>query len=192
MASAYTAPDSARASNRSHDDFALCELSSGYDNVRAETISLRAEEVESGKPLLIAGYGCTNSDLVDGQITEHTPNTGILNVGKNTIRNGGPNSWIDMEGKIGGKDAILCPGDSGGAAYANARLEPGSDAGQRVVAVNSAVGPPESADGVYRSYLAPLADPDFGTFVRKWQADARNTRKICGIDLKHPGGKCRR
>ena len=192
MAPAYTEVDLTTPSARTHDDFALCELSSGYTSVDVETISLGAQDVASGKSLLLAGYGCTNSDLVDGAITRHTPNKGILNVGMNTILHGGAQSWIHMEGKIGGADAILCPGDSGGAAYANASLDDGRDAGRRVVAVNSAVGPAESGAEVYRSYLAPLADSDFLTFVRKWQSDARNARKICGIDINHPRGRCRR
>ena len=193
MAPTYLTDEPVPGSVRNANDYALCELAAPLKIV-AEPVSLEPEAVAAGQKLLIAGYGCTEAQLTDDMITGDTRASGTLHVGTNRVRQGGPDGWIDLKGRIGTEDAIICPGDSGGAAFANATLEPkGSDAGWRVVAVNSAVGPADDLDGKdYLSYLSPLADPDFRTFLTSWVAQRPRARKICGIDGAELAPDCRR
>lgn len=190
MAPAYTADAPQDDTVRNENDFALCELALPI-NIVAEPIALAPNRAASGQLLLIAGYGCTEKDLTGNQITAGTTTSGTLHVGSNHVRGGGPDGWVELTGKIGSKEAILCPGDSGGAAFANASIvRKNNDFGWRVVAVNSAVGP-SGSEGVYSSYLAPLADKDFLSFLSLWVARRPAERKICGIDVIQLGTLCR-
>lgn len=193
MAPAYTAVEPQPGRPRNEQDFALCELRSPLNKILAETLSIEAETVAAGRTLMLVGYGCTDSDLVGGAITSATPNKAVLNVGLNTVARGGPSGWLTLEGKVGTANAILCPGDSGGGAFAFASVDPveANDAGRRVVAVNSAVGPHGAGESAaYDSYLAPLADPHFVSFVHKWVAEGPSRRAICGIEPRLRDG-CR-
>lgn len=190
MAPAYTAVAPKKDTVRNEKDYALCELLLPL-NVRAEPISREGARVAREEPLLIAGYGCTEDDLIGKWIAPDNPTSGILHVGTNRILGGGPAGWIELVGRIGSKDAILCPGDSGGAAYASASIPiKNNDFGWQVVAVNSSIGP-SGQKGVYFSYLAPLADPAFKDLLDKWVAMRPSERKICGIDIAELGTKCR-
>lgn len=192
MAPAYTASRVKPKRVRNENDYALCELFLPL-NVRAEPIALEPNRSASGQSLLIAGYGCTEEDLIGGVIVADNPTGGTLHVGMNRVRAGGPDGWISLKGRIGSTEAILCPGDSGGAAYAGASLTPtNADRGWKVVAVNSAVGPAGgSVKGEYLSYLAPLSDPDFKTFLDGWVARRPAERQICGLEGVQLGSKCR-
>lgn len=191
MAPAYEAAPINAETVRSPEDFALCELDGPMD-VRAETISLEKARVAGGARLMLAGYGCTDSDLVEGRITSDTRGKGTLHVGTNVVLSEPTSGWIRLKGKVGGSDAILCPGDSGGAAYANAAPALGTDSGWRVVAVASAVGPAETAEpSEYVSHLSPLAHPDFETLLTKWSAKNPKVRKICGVASRQLGPRCR-
>lgn len=185
MAPAYTASDPQPGRPRNEKDFALCELFSPVTAITAETVNLDEAAVATGQPLLVVGYGCTDGDLTDGAITSSTPNRGVLTVGQNVVARGGPSGWLSLVGTVGTKQAILCPGDSGGGAFAGATVAPGTDndGARRVVAVNSAVGPaPGGTPKVYESYLAPLADPDFRSFLTAWAKDQPGRRAVCGFD----------
>lgn len=192
MAPAYTASPVKKKRVRNENDYALCELFLPL-NVRAEPIALEPNHSASGQRLLIAGYGCTEQDLSGGVILGDNETSGTLHVGMNRVRAGGPDGWINLKGRIGTAEAILCPGDSGGAAYAGASLAPvNADRGWKVVAVNSAVGPAEGAvRGEYLSYLAPLSDPDFKTFLDGWIARRPAERQICGLEGVELGPRCR-
>lgn len=191
MAPAYTASDYRAGRVRNENDYALCELLLPL-NVIAEPIALGVDQIAPQAQLLIAGFGCSEQDLVGGRIVADNPTSGILHVGINRISGGGPDGWINLKGQIGTADAIICPGDSGGAAYSNASLIPrNDDRGWRVVAVNSAVGPTgKPEERRYLSYLAPLADPDFKTFLDGWVAKRPTYRQICGQEPRL-GTKCR-
>ncbi len=193
MAPAYTAAKPKKRTVRNENDYALCELFLPI-NIRAEPIALEPNRIIAGQPLLIAGYGCTEQDLSGNQIVANNPTSGTLHVGTNLVRGGGPDGWIQLKGRIGSKDAILCPGDSGSAAFANASIVlKDSDFGWRVVAVSSSVGPTgNQGDGEYLSFLAPLADPDFKVLLDAWVAKRPSERKICGPDSVALGTKCRR
>lgn len=193
MAPAYVAAAPTPGRPRNEQDFALCETWTPV-NALAEAISRDAAAVAPDSALLIVGYGCTEGDLVDGQITAGAHGSGHLNVGINTVRQGGPAGWLAFYGRVGSSQAILCPGDSGGGAFAHASIEPGAgnDSGWRVVAVNSAVGHDKTGTPKdYISYLASLADPDFATFLDTWMKRRPLNRGICGVDLSSPGSRCR-
>lgn len=184
MAPAYTASDPQPGRPRNEQDFALCELWSPVTTIVSETVNLNAPAVATGQPLLMVGYGCTDSDLTNDEITSATPNRSVLTVGQNIVATGGPSGWLALAGTIGTKQAILCPGDSGGGAFANATVAPGlgNDGERRVVAVNSAVGPtPGGTPKDYESYLAPLADPAFRSFLISWAGDQPARRGVCGF-----------
>jgi len=196
MAPAYLAADPQPGRPRNEQDFALCELASPVNAVTAESIEVAPAAIGAGAALMIVGYGCTDTDLVGGAITADTPNEARLNVGMNIVAAGGPASWLALPGTVGTDKAILCPGDSGGGAFAHASLDPGAgnDSGWRIVAVNSAVGPAQQSTGKeYVSYLAPLADPAFEAFRTQWMGNLGSGRRaICGVTLTYLTGRCRR
>lgn len=116
-------------------------------------------------------------------------------MGENVVAGGGPSGWLSIKGTVGTTKAIVCPGDSGGGAFANASVAPGdgNDDGWRVVAVNSAVGRmKDGSDKDYISYLAPLSDISFATFLRGWAAKRSAQRRVCGLDLSYLDANCRK
>lgn len=191
MAPAYTSSEPVPKSVRNEHDFALCELVDDFIGIISENVKLDSAPIPSGEKLMVAGFGCSNENLRDGVIDDQTHTGGVLNVGFNTVQNPNDDGWIELEGRVGTDAAILCGGDSGGASYSGVNLVPGDDKGWRIVAINSAVGPgPFENDPTYISYLAPLSDPAFRTFVTSWSAARPGLRKICGISA--PAERCRR
>jgi hypothetical protein len=187
---------------RSSLDYALCEL---FDSVAlsAETPDLASTGAASGTEILIAGYGCSEESLKRGIIPAfHAEYGKALRAGLNRLSTDKIDQWISADGKVGSSNAIVCPGDSGGAVYRGMTAAGNSDKSRRVIAVVSAVGPtatqykewqqPTSASGLnveYKSYFSPLSHPAFIDFLNKWQAESKKTRKVCGF--KGYDGLCR-
>jgi V8-like Glu-specific endopeptidase len=193
MAPAYVASPFKPRSVRNENDFALCELTADWSVIRSEAVSQLATDVAANSRLFLAGYGCTNTDLPNGQIRLGTTNQKVLNVGFNAVVAGGPDTWLEVKGQVGTSAAIICPGDSGGAVYAHVDLNDGNDWGWRVVGVNSAVGRDRSNPlPLYTSYLSPLADPDFDSFLRSWASKRPSYRKICGVHVSYVDRNCRK
>jgi hypothetical protein len=195
MAPAYTASDpDPDGGVRNDNDFALCELVDEYRGVRAENIAINPALTATGQRLMLAGFGCTDSDLTDGRITRATeaPRDSVLNVGFNAVQAAAPNKWLKLEGRVGSNAAILCPGDSGGAAFSGVNLDANHDRGWKIAAINSSVGPaPDTESPIYISYLAPLSDPDFQSFLNAWVRENRSRRKVCGVHLSSATSNCR-
>lgn len=190
MAPAYTAVEPRRNTVRNGKDYALCELLLNI-NITAETIAVETSRTSPGEPILFAGYGCTEKDLIGGAIASNTPTSGTLNVGTNHVSSSTPGGYVRLVGKIGTKNAISCPGDSGGAAFANASIiEKDGDRGRRVVAVISSGGP-AGPPNQYVSYLSPLSDPEFIAFVDLWKGKRPADRQICGRSSVDLGVACR-
>lgn len=192
MSPAYVASDPKPRRVRNENDFALCEVDLGLDVV-AETIDRKADALEVGDSLLIAGFGCTEADVANGRIVSGNLTSGTLNAGTSPIEGNRIDGWIWTIGRFGSENAILCPGDSGGGAYSNAEIgRPENDYRWKLVAVSSSVGPVgDVAERNYRSYFAPLSDPDFDALVREWVGSDPVDRKICGIHTLELAGKCR-
>lgn len=204
MAAAYIADDPALTRRpRNAHDFALCSIT--YDTkVKAETLLLDAASLSDKSPVLLAGYGCTEESLRQERIPRAVKISAILNVGRNTITDPRYDGWARSVGRIGQpNEAVICPGDSGGAVYVRAGLDRRDDNRRRISAVNSAVGP--STDQVarwkagqaslngpeYVSYLAPFSDPSFRDLVAAFQAADPAGRRICGLDMPELSDKCR-
>lgn len=194
MSPSYTATEPKPGTVRNEHDFALCELVDSYVGLTTETVQTNSSAT-AGQKLMLAGFGCTNSDLPNGVITPDALTAGILNVGFNAVDSVSPDGWVKLVGIVGmhEKDkAILCPGDSGGAAYSHVDLSVPGDLGWRIFAVNSAVGPVPGGGPGYVSYLAPISDPDFKSFAEAWAAERPALRKICGLHASYPAQNCRR
>lgn len=192
MSPAYVEADPKPGRVRNENDFALCEVDLGID-VIAETIDRTAASIDVGDSLLIAGFGCTEADIANGRIVSGNVTGGTLNAGTSPIRGNRIDGWVWTTGRFGSEDAILCPGDSGGGAYSNVEIDqPENDYHWRLVAVASSVGPAgDVTERNYRSYFAPLSDPDFDTLVQEWVGSDPDDRKICGIHTLELDGKCR-
>lgn len=183
---------------RNASDFALCEMEKVVPE-RAETLD--TVPVAGNVRLMVAGYGCSEETILknNGRIPqfhdEFSDKKRKLRVGTNTLATEPISGWRTLRGRIGTRDAVICPGDSGGAAYRGADPAPGPDIGWRVVAVNSAVGVsveqhaldqagtanPPGLGVEYQSYLSQLSDPAFISFVSQWQSQAPSKRLICGL-----------
>lgn len=220
LAPAYLRSDHQARTVRNFDDYALCELDRAPP-VPAETIDQRAAPVAPGQTLMLAGYGCDRRDPASGAILP-SPQTiePVLQVGVNRISGQWDNAVL-ARGRVpvpgapvGPDQALICPGDSGGAAFAGVVLASGDDPlvrrlggdpGWRVVAVNSAVGftaeqwqrlqrgarEPAGLGVEMQSYLAPLSDPDFRSFLADWIAVDPLVRRVCGVQPTGIPGACR-
>ncbi len=180
MAAAYSDAAVNPDGPRNAHDFALCELQSPL-SLTPESLSLARLADRAG--LMVAGYGCSERTIGRDGITALTPTDGVMRVGRNTISGRSVSGWLTMSGQLGTTRAVLCPGDSGGAAYAGPADQ---DDSWRVVAVNSGVGPANAViDTQYISYLSPLSDPTFLAFLTTWQGTNPN-RNVCGVQIKPP------
>lgn len=120
--------------------------------------------------ILLSGYGCTTRQGQGG-------NDNILRAGEGRVSQFGF-MWIAIGSSSRGDSAILCSGDSGGAAY---RVLDGDVYGRRVViAVNA-----QNIDGAYGienvSFVAKTAAPAFRSFFAAWR-QMWGFPQVCGID----------
>jgi hypothetical protein len=194
MAEAYVkAPVPKKRVPRNAKDWALCELRSRID-LQYENLTLDSGKVAGGRPIMIAGFGCTEANLYHQQIRGDELSDGVLSVGDNVLEAGLTEGWLTSLGRIGSKAAVICPGDSGGAAFFDAATNDVNDKPWRVAAVNSAVGPSPRSDAKpedHVSYLSSLADPDFLILLEGFVAKDPQARAVCRAD-KPANLRCRR
>ncbi|QCB38963.1 trypsin-like serine protease [Sphingobium sp. PAMC28499] len=195
-------------SPRNSKDWALCELGKDVD-VQRETVSTDTAQVIGGSPVLLAGYGCTQHRILGQRVEGDGQTSAALNAGNATLEPDKRSGWLQARGRVGSSQAIVCAGDSGGAAYSGVLSRQVDPRGWRVTSVNSGVGPtretladwkknpppaglatpPDGTELV--SYLSPLSDPDFVEFAKKFTKQAPKTRGICGIDYPSGTTRCR-
>ena len=208
LAPAYTAaPVPPTRTPRNSKDWALCELAEVVD-APTETLSLDPAAITAAPVVLVAGFGCTGFTFASGIFQANATSGQTLTAGDGRLERDRRDGWVVTVGRLGDGRAIVCPGDSGGAAFLGASIVPGNDVGWRVFGVNSAVGPSDAqarawtsrpplsgtplTNAEFISYFAPLADPAFTDFVKRFQARSPATRQICGVDLPPTAGRCRR
>lgn len=210
MAPAYAAAAvPATRTPRNTHDFAMCEIGQPL-GLNAEHIRMDGSTSAAAR-VLLAGYGCAEEDLVGGRIPANSSSANSkLRVGFNRLSTDRIDSWVPVPGRIKSKDAIICPGDSGGAVYAGVGDIVGSqeDHDWHIVAINSAVGPSKrqkaiwdrgrtatARDGAeYISYLSLLSDPAFKELLTRFMGadpDKNPARAICGINRHAPDPGCR-
>jgi hypothetical protein len=195
-------------SPRNSKDWALCELAKPVE-VPLETVSIDKDQTAGGSPVMLAGFGCTQHKIVNLRIAGDGTTSVTLNVGNNILETEKRAGWLQARGRVGSKRAIVCAGDSGGAAFSGVLARQTDDRGWRVTAVNSGVGPSDETLALWKinppppgtttpppgseliSYLSPLSDPDFVTFVNIFIARGPTTRTICGINLPAGTTHCR-
>jgi hypothetical protein len=146
-------------------DVALCVSDTAFSRqFLYENLDLSVTHVRSQTDLYLLGYGCR-----DVRDTQNLAKTGQLYGGKSTVTF---MSRLPGGHYLAEDGVVICPGDSGGAAYLlkdmNKRAGPRS-----IVGINSeysAVGRSSSITG--------LTDT-VATFVRDWSSDAKVA--ICGV-----------
>jgi len=157
------------------DDWALCILERSVSNITFEALNLTAIPV-AGTTVLLTGYGCT----FDGE----TPAVRPLRTGRSVISNrsgsGGDRSYIFVKSDPSAGQAILCPGDSGGAVFV-VFGSTGSDS-RMIVGVNSRT---RISEGL--GLISATASQAGATFVKDWVM--RHDQKICGHNPA-PQQKC--
>lgn len=151
-------------------DYALCLLEQMVDTV-FETIELDPRRVKKGDRLLLTGFGCTKPSVTGAGVPG---NDGIFRIGRAAVVSlpgeTEPNSIVTQD------DRIVCPGDSGGGAYAE------RDGVRRLVSVNSRVIFSEK-----KSLLSSVATPAGRGFIERWATS--NQQAVCGLNAK--GEECR-
>jgi Trypsin len=150
------------------NDMALC-LSDGVlpTTFLYENLDMRKERIAMQTSLFLLGYGCRSVQDV-GDPTR----IGQLYGGRSVVDKmpTADDDHVETQGGV-----VICPGDSGGAAYVLASTDPGKEGGPRaIVGINSGyfAEPRVSAISTFSEAAAK--------FIRKWSAD-HNTA-ICGVD----------
>jgi hypothetical protein len=157
-------------------DYALCRLSRPAEGIKFESVSLDPTRLKKNQRLLLTGYGCTAAPQGSGRPSGG--NDGVFRIGEAKIvalpgdPGNEPNTVLTRD------DIMVCPGDSGGGAYAMLTA-----AKRLVVSVNSRVWYQKG-----ESYLSSLSSPDGLAFLASWVKD-NNGEKICGVNLQ--GSMCR-
>jgi len=152
-------------------DVAMCVIDDSQqtfpnNKFHYENLDLRITHVRLGQNLFLLGYGCRQFPVPGG---DPAPQAGALY--------GGPSPVFDLARQPGGHlitkgGAVICPGDSGGAAYA--MRDPDTITEYRsIVGLNS-----EYIDTVSESFITPLSG-DVGEFIVDWMND--NGVSICGV-----------
>jgi hypothetical protein len=162
-------------------DYALCYLSSDFPallvpnlkvvEARFERLSLDRKDTNfrfsdpNTRRILLSGYGCSTTD--------ETKRDGKFRIGFATIANFGP-VRLTTGSPLRSDSAVLCAGDSGGAAYKLVTSDPNGP--RVVVAVNS-------ANVLTRnlSFLSRTSAPAFVAFFTTWR-EKWGRPKVCGID----------
>jgi len=174
-------------------DIALCELDKRPGGVRAETPMLTPALSARDSRLMLAGYGCRIVVGENGALLEKPVVPAVLAAGMVTV-SGEDNGWQTSSTRVGGADAYVCPGDSGGAIYARADPAKPNNSGWAVVGVIS--GYKKFGDGAVTSYLSPLSHPAVAAFFEHWRHNVSRSllnqhRKVCGLDITGAPTLCR-
>jgi hypothetical protein len=182
---------------RSSFDYGLCSLDRAVDVglVRPESIDMQTQLAVSA-PILMTGYGCTEIRIVGSGTLTYTRGDPKLRMNNERIsqtgQRGGPEPqgvWVSTIAQE--NEPTLCPGDSGGPVVTGATLH-AQTVSRRVAGVNSAVGwaPRNGGGWTLYSWMAPLATPEFRTFLNAFLAQHPQAR-ICGHNLQPGLGGCR-
>lgn len=177
---------------RNSFDYALCELKEDMP-IRQETIDLTGIP-ES--PVLMSGYGCKNVRVEAGRIVGDSDGrklnvgTDVAELQQTSLSPPAPGAYARFEAAQ--NDPILCPGDSGGAAFVGASVTGEAGEQPRVSGVNSLVGARYSGSGwVFLSFISDLNTQAFRDFMEGWVRSSPSTRTICGYNRNAGTGRCR-
>ncbi|GAB6971112.1 hypothetical protein JCM16408A_18600 [Methylobacterium phyllosphaerae] len=147
-----------------HDnDIALCisptDISLG--GARYEKINTKSSIPQKGAVVRLLGYGCTEPS---GETAPYlySGTTQVVNRGSNKIH------------LSGGGGAVVCEGDSGGAAYAEGPQSP-SPLTRVVIGVNSTREIDFSGSNV-----TDIADTEISKFIQSWKS--KHAVSVCGYD----------
>lgn len=176
---------------RSSADYALCEVNKPVKDVPFDTIA-DGLDFSAGAGIRLMGFGCIELGISgagtyiyrDGKVDGRA----ILRMGNDTIERTGVTLHPERPAYYwrlasGGKDPVLCPGDSGGPVTVGAAEK------RRIVAVNSGLGAipgVSAAHPAFYSYLSPLNTQAFHTFLKDWieagEGDKGKVKRIvCGV-----------
>ncbi|MGY4348694.1 hypothetical protein ACVWXM_005161 [Bradyrhizobium sp. GM7.3] len=151
-------------------DYALCRLNKEISGITFETISLNAKRPKRGEDLLLTGYGCTKKPG-PGETKPSGGNDGKYRVGRAPVvalpgeRSNEPNTIVTRD------QVAICPGDSGGGAYAPV-------ASRRVlVGVNSRVD-----FDTDESFVSSLSSQSGRVLIDAWLAENEG-ELICGVNM---------
>jgi hypothetical protein len=176
-------------------DYALCQPDQPIDLPLYETVAQTSGQLFVGGRLLLAGAGCT----AWGVQSDQSLRAGLARIV--ALPSGQSNDIVtDWDGahSTGGEGAALCPGDSGGAAYAVAdvtRIE-----GRAIAGVNSRTraeclqGQTANGDCVNDaailsglSFVSSLTSADGRAFLAHWTQ--MTGELVCGVNTD--GARCR-
>ncbi|MCX7361408.1 MAG: trypsin-like serine protease [Alphaproteobacteria bacterium] len=162
-------------------DFSLCHLSESIDDILYETPLINPNQLTTSSKLLMAGYGCKTANMQPSV----DPATGkpIFQIGFATVASLPQGEYLYI---VTGTGALICPGDSGGAAYLLTSSGLDAVGGRRIVAVNSRVGTDTNKNVIGPSYLSSVATPSASDFIKKWSND--HGAAVCGYNQ---ASKCR-
>lgn len=158
--------DSYAPANNFRNDIALCLASTNLTLPpleRYERLNVTPSLPSTNASVILLGFGCTSKD-------PDSKTSGYLHQGPSTVA-------YKMDNRINmGNGAVLCEGDSGGAAY----LQVGDR--RSVIGVNST----RAGDFSY-SNVTNVAAPEIATFIASWSE--ANAAPICGYTA--PATVCR-
>lgn len=135
-------------------------------DVRLQRLGLDSRVVRPRERLLLAGFGCSSrtSEYIDGH----------LRAGLSTVARISP-LHIILGQRFNVDSSVLCPGDSGGAAY-HTYSDDLYEGPRVIVGVNSASYLSQNV-----SFIARTSAPAFVRFLQSWRA-RWSYPKICGLD----------
>ncbi len=128
---------------------------------------MRKERLAIKADLFLLGYGCRNVQDVGDPKKIGQLYGGLSKIDKLPTA---ADDHLETQGGV-----VICPGDSGGAAYALASKEPGNEGGPRaVVGINSGYFAEPRVSAI--STFSETA----GKFIRRWAND--HDTAICGVN----------
>lgn len=157
-------PDELEGECHSHTSDGTASL---HKLIKFENLSIAPRRAKVGEPLVVSGFGCF---YATSQAIDHQLRAGILAVGALS------NNYFIFGQRWARTGGILCPGDSGGAAYALSTPDPYDR--REIVGVNSASIPQYGL-----SYVARTGTAAFVRFLRSWRLKWPDAM-ICGIDRR--------
>jgi hypothetical protein len=157
---------------RASADYALCRISDGGPGLKPdkfETIS-NAPVLSVNDDIRIIGYGCNGTTLLSG-------GGGVLREGTARINRlpQGANNYIELRADGAQSNAIVCPGDSGGAAY-----WPTSNDERKIIGINSRTGLKSDRKTLSgTSFISSLDTVTGIDFTLAWAK--KHNVQVCGV-----------
>lgn len=182
----YASADIEKDIPRSHEDYALCKLSSEIKGRKFDSITTDAL-LENEDKIVLTGFGCTKIEIKNNKF-DFSDWEKELNIGAGTVKKtpSMDNVYIKTTTDLKNPDEpALCPGDSGGPAVVYEDLDDMQSA-RKVVGVNSSISAYKKTEpGNYEliSSVSALSTPTFETFLKSWIKHEHKTAKICGYNL---------